>query len=173
MVSNIFEARWFLSTMLKKSLMSIIGISRVLEWQLRNIQANFGKEENKRTFGIQYPNIDGKDDDPSQTFCGLVVFTWEASEVLQNGFSRICESRIIQAVKNKKGPFILCLKHAEQLSLEKCVNQLKLAAENLQKFLQDSHKLVWTELPLGKLVSHSCTLCRKLNTNVRNICCNM
>jgi hypothetical protein len=126
-------------------------MTEVLEWQLRNIRTNADIGANKKTFGIQYYDLEKNVVRQPASFYGLIVFTCEASESLRNNVAELCIKQIIPIVKEEKLPFILCLKHADIKYSERNMVFLKEAMRTLQTGLNTTHLVIRTESPLGKL----------------------
>ena len=106
---------------------------------------------NKRTFGIKYYDL-GKDTVRQQmTLHGLIVFTLEASENFQCNTVELCMTQIIPMVKEKMLPFILCLKHFNINDAGRHRVLLMEAVKILQSSLRETHIIIRTELPPGRL----------------------
>jgi hypothetical protein len=123
----------------------------ILKWQLRNIQANASSGMNKRTFGIQYFDLRKDAVRQQMTFHGLIVFTLEVSKNFQCNISELCTTQIIPMVKEEMLPFILCLKHFNTNDAERHVILLTEAVKILQSSLKETHIIIRTDLPPGRL----------------------
>ncbi|RUS13063.1 hypothetical protein BC937DRAFT_86411, partial [Endogone sp. FLAS-F59071] len=113
--------------------------------------------EKSRSFGIQFYNIindRGTNNHQLEQSNAqqvprprLVVFIQKASESFHHSFALVCRDLIIPIVKEKKLPFILCLKH-DSLPPKEAREDLLLikeAVEALQVHLNISHWVIQTE----------------------------
>ena len=117
-------------------------MSKTLEWQLRNIRTNDNN-------GIQYYDLEKNDMQYQMPFCGLVVFTWKVSENLSDNVADLC-MKIILVVREKKLPFILCLKNVKAEDVQNNMILLNEITKILQASLDTTHLIIRAESPFGK-----------------------
>jgi len=123
-----------------------------LEWQLRNVQANTIDGVKKRKFGIQYHDLERDRVEQQELFYGLVVFTWETSKILSISDAELCTKQIISVVKEKRLPFILCLKHVNVNTMKNSMVILNETVKMLRVDIDTTHLIIKTETPLGEFV---------------------
>jgi len=87
---------------------------------------------------------------PQVSSHGLIVFIWETSKNLGNNVVELRIQQVISIVKEKKLPFILCLKHADVNNVKSYMILLNEAMKTLRVGLITTHLIIKAETPFRK-----------------------